>query len=227
MKDLIDFLRDLERNNNREWFQENRAWYDQTRSRWNDFCQELIAEVGKYDDDIARLTVRDCTYRINRDTRFSKDKSPYKTHLGVFMAKGGKRSMHAGYYLHIGTGNGKGYPYECMLASGNYCYDPRTVKLLREDISYGWEEFAHEVLAKADPRMVPEMDGALKRVPREYAADAPYADWMRMKAYGLGMHVTEDFVTAPGLAQRAAAIFESTKPFVDYINRAVDFDEEA
>lgn len=121
MKEILNFLRDLEKNNNRVLFNTNKERYQKVLKKWNAFCESLITEIGRFDADIAPLTIKDCTYRIYRDTRFSKDKSPYKTHFGVFMAGGGKKSMHAGYYFHIGTGNGQEYPHAHMLASGKYC----------------------------------------------------------------------------------------------------------
>ena len=223
MKEIIQFLRDLSCNNNKEWFTANKDRYKKIQAQWYAFCEELIAEIGKYDSDISRLTIKDCTYRIYRDIRFSKDKTPYKTHFGVFLAPGGKNSMHAGYYFHIGTGGGNSYPAAHMLASGNYCYDSKAVKVLREDISDGWEEFQKEVLQKADPSFVVDMDGALKKVPKEYPADAPYADFMRLKSYSMVTYVDDKFITSPDLAKRVATMFQTTKPFNDYINRAVDY----
>lgn len=226
MTELILFLRDLEQNNNREWFNANKLRYMRVQQQWNAFCEELMGEVGAYDADVAKLTLRDCTYRIYRDTRFSRDKSPYKTHFGVFLAKGGKKSMHAGYYFHLGTGRAAGYPHAHMLAAGNYCYDKRAVKLLREDISDGWQEFQTTVLAQAAPDFRPDMDDALKRVPQGFDANAPYADWMRLKSYCLVAAADDDFVTRPNLARRVAEKMKTTKPFIDYINRAVDFANE-
>lgn len=226
MNEILQFLRDLNQNNNREWFHANKARYTESQTRWNAFCEELIREVGKFDPNIAPLTLRDCTYRIYRDTRFSKDKSPYKTHFGVFLAKGGKKSMHAGYYFHVGTGQGTSYPHIHMLAAGNYCYDKHAIDLLREDISDGWDEFQHDVLAKADKRFEVDWSDALKRVPKPYDATAPYADWMRLKAHCLNAYVDDAFILADDLAQRVAALFRTTQPFIDYINRAVDYAAE-
>lgn len=225
MKEILAFLRDLQANNTREWFTANKSRYQEIQKKWNSFCEELICEVGKYDEDIAKLTVKDCTYRIYRDTRFSNDKTPYKTHFGVFLCPGGKKSMHAGYYFHVGTGGAEGYPFAHMLASGNYCYDPKVIKLLREDISDGWDEFS-AILEQAGPDFKVDMDGALKRVPKEYPADAPFADWMRLKSYCLVTNVDDKFITAPNLAQRVAASFKGTKPFLDFINRAIYYTEE-
>ena len=223
MKTVLQFLRDLAQHNDRAWFNEHKERYLAVQQRWNEFCESLIGEIGAFDPDIARLTLRDCTYRIYRDTRFSPDKSPYKTHFGVFLAPDGKKSMHAGYYFHVGTGESNEYPQGHMLAAGNYCYEPKAIQILREDISDGWESFQNEVLAVADPRFVVDQEGALKRVPKEYAPDAPYADWMRLKSYCLVMNVDDDFITRPDLAKRVADLFRTTKPFNDYINRAVDF----
>lgn len=223
MKEIIAFLRDLQQNNDKVWFEANKARYQKVQAKWNAFCEQLIQEVGAFDPDIARLTLKDCTYRIYRDTRFSNDKTPYKTHFGVFLCPGGKKSMKAGYYFHVSTGEGPDYPFAHMLAAGNYCYDKAAVKILREDIAYGWEEFNKEVLGAADSRFVPEMEGALKKVPREFDPSSPAADWLRMKNFCLNRYVQDDFVTAPDLAGRVAEIFRTTKPFIDYVNRAVDF----
>ena len=226
MDEILQFLRDLQANNSREWFAANKNRYKKVQGIWNEFCLELIHEVGTYDPDIAQLTLAQCTYRIYRDTRFSNDKSPYKTHFGVFLAPGGKKSMHAGYYFHVGTGETGDYPHAHMFAAGNYCYDPRTVKILREDISFGWEEFRDEVLGVADSRFeISEMD-ALKKVPKGFDATAPYADWMRQKAFCLAFNIDNNFLLQPNLAKRVAEIFRTSKPFIDYVNRAVDFTEE-
>lgn len=226
MKEIINFLQEVDRNNNREWFAENKEWYKKVQAKWNKFALELIQEVGKFDEKIKPLTLNDCTYRFYRDTRFSKDKTPYKTHFGVFMSPGGKKSMHAGYYFHISTGNTNTYPDAHMLASGNYCYDSNAVKIIREDISDGWNEFETDILQKVDSRFVLDMEGALKKVPKEYDNNAPYSEWMRLKSYCLNAIIDESFITAPHLATRVADIFETTKPFCDFINRAVDYANE-
>lgn len=226
MKDILKFLRELSCNNNKEWFTANKGWYQEVQAKWYAFCEQLIAEIGQYDEDIAKLTIKDCTYRIYRDTRFSKDKTPYKTHFGVFLAPGGKKSMHAGYYFHVGTGGEDSYPSAHMLASGNYCYEPKAIKILREDISFGWDEFKSDVLDSADSAFSIDMSEALKRVPKEYPADAPYADFMRLKNYCLIMNIDDEFITSSDLAKRVAALFKTTKPFNDFINRAVDYARE-
>ena len=91
MQQIIDFLRQLQANNNREWFAEHRDEYKAAQARFNTFAEALVGEIAKFDPSVAGLTARDITYRIYRDTRFSKDKTPYKTHLGAFICSGGKK----------------------------------------------------------------------------------------------------------------------------------------
>ena len=110
-----------------------------------------------------------------------------------------------------------------MLASGNYCSDPAVVPILREDISDGWDDFSSNVLGVADKRFSIDMDGALKKVPKGYPTDAPYADFMRLKNYCLVATVDDDFIPSPNLARRLAEIFHTTKPFNDFVNRAFDY----
>ena len=226
MQDIINFLQEVDKHNNREWFTTNKDWYKRVQAKWNNIAIDLIQEVGKFDSKVKNLKLTDCTYRFYRDTRFSKDKTPYKTHFGVFIAPGGKKSMHAGYYFHVSTGTTDKYPNAHMLASGNYCYDSNAVKIIREDICDGWNEFEKDVLRKVDTRFVVDMEGALKKVPKGYADAAPYSDWMRLKSYCLNAVIDNDLITSPNVVKRVAEIFETTKPFCDFINRAVDYANE-
>ncbi|MBR4088430.1 MAG: DUF2461 domain-containing protein [Bacteroidales bacterium] len=103
MKEILDFLAELSQNNNREWFNANKEKYLQVREKFEAFAQQLIEKISSWDEDVAasQLQVKDCTYRIYRDTRFSRNKEPYKAHMGIFICKGGKKSPNAGYYLHL------------------------------------------------------------------------------------------------------------------------------
>lgn len=226
MQEIIRFLQEINQNNNKEWFSEHKDWYRKTQLKWNNFAIELINEVGKFDSQIKKLSLNDCTYRFYRDTRFSKDKTPYKTHFGVFMSPGGKKSMHAGYYFHLSTGSTTTYPNAHMLASGNYSYDTNAIKIIREDISDNWNDFNKDILLKVDPCFILDTENSLKNVPKPYDAKAPYSDWMRLKSYCLNAVVDDSFVTSPHLVQRLAELFETTKPFCDFINRAIDYANE-
>ena len=130
MKEIISFLRRLQCNNNREWFNAHKEEFLKHQARFHELVEEVIKEIATFDSDVANLTPKDCTYRIYRDVRFSSDKSPYKCHFGAFITKGGKKSGYSGYYFHISTGGGEEYPYCHMLAAGDYCCEPKVLKIL-------------------------------------------------------------------------------------------------
>ena len=221
MKELITFLRQLSANNNREWFNAHKEQFLQLQARFHAFTEELIAEIAAFDPSVNGLTAKDCTYRIYRDVRFSDDKRPYKTHMGAFICPGGKKSGFAGYYFQVSTG-GDEYPGAHMLATGDYCHSPEALRILREDIAYGEGDF-EATLRQAAPGFRLDRDGALKRNPKGFPADAPYSEYLRLKAYCLCLIPDEEFVCVPHLAQRVAALFQTTKPFLDYINRGIAF----
>ena len=225
MKEIITFLRRLQANNNREWFNAHKAEFLKHQARFHELVEEVIREVSQFDADIAGLTAKDCTYRIYRDVRFSADKSPYKCHFGAFLAKGGKKAGNAGYYFHISTGGDDCYPYCHMLATGDYCYEPQVMKVLREDIYNGEGDF-DAVVKQADASFTLDQEGALKRNPKGFPADAPYSEYLRLKFFCLTAMPDDNFWEGEGLAKRIATKFATTKPFLDYLNRAIEFVRE-
>lgn len=102
---VFEFLRDLKTNNNREWFQANKDRYERARKAFESFINDLIPMVRTIDPLVDMITAKDCVFRIYRDVRFSADKSPYKPNMGAYIARGGKSSQMAGYYVHFEPGN--------------------------------------------------------------------------------------------------------------------------
>ena len=225
MKAIIHFLRQLQANNNREWFNAHKEEFLKHQARFHELVEEVIKEIAVFDSDVVGLTPKECTYRIYRDVRFSADKSPYKCHFGAFINKGGKKSGYAGYYFHVSTGGGEEYPYCHMLAAGDYCYKPEVMKILREDICNGEGDF-EEVVNRADASFRLDKEGALKRNPKGFPADAPYSEYLRLKFFCMTAIPDDNFWEGEDLAKRIAGKFATTKPFLDYINRAIDYERE-
>lgn len=221
MKQIIDFLRELKQNNNREWFNVHKEEYLIVQTYFNRLVDELIEEIAQFDPSVSGLKAKDCTYRIYRDVRFSQDKSPYKTHMGAFICPGGKKSGYSGYYFHIGTG-GEGYPAAHMLATGDYCSTPEALKILREDIAYGQGDF-EETLRVATPEFLLDYDGALKRNPKGFPEGTPFEKYIRLKAFCLCHMPDEAFMFGDNLPQRVAELFRKTHPFLQYINRSIAY----
>ena len=219
MKEVLRFLRSLSLHNDKVWFEAHKADYLKAKATVGELAAELIEGIRSFDDIIGPLSASDCTYRIYRDVRFSKDKSPYKTYMGIFVNRGGKKSGYSGYYFHI-DGNG-----DHMLAVGNYYTEPRVLKTLREDIELGGGDFRRIVDAAA-PGLVLDTADSLKKVPKGFPADSPDAKFFKLKNFSLVMNLDDGFILSPGLAERTLDIFRTGKPFLDYVNRAIDFCRE-
>lgn len=225
MKQIVAFLRELQKNNHIEWFHAHRKEYEEARDRFQLFAQRLIDGVGEFDESVRGLELKDCTYRINRDIRFSADKSPYKTHFGVFIAPGGKKSGRAGYYFHLSVG-GDGYPDANMVAIGHYCYDKKVVEIVREDLMDDGGRFDALVRTGAKDGLRIEMEDMLKKVPKEYAQCA-YPDYIRLKNYCLSRWLDSSSVDdAESLLNYLLDVFRRNKSFIDYLNQVIDYTRE-
>jgi uncharacterized protein (TIGR02453 family) len=219
MKQVLRFLHSLSLHNDKVWFDAHKADYLKAKNKVDELAVKLIEGIRSFDDTIGPLTAADCTYRIYRDVRFSKDKSPYKTHMGVFVNRGGKKSGYSGYYFHI-DGNG-----DHLLAIGNYFTEPRVMKILREDIEMGGGDF-RQILAGLAPGLELDMEDALKKVPKGFPADSPDAEFFKLKNFCLLKRLDKDFILSADLADAILDIFRTGKPFLDYINRAIDYCRE-
>lgn len=221
MQQTIDFLKELSENNNKEWFDANRERYINAKNEILTLSSELIEGVRSFDPNIGALTPASCTYRIFRDTRFSSDKSPYKTQMGIFINRGGKKSGYSGYYFQVSSGND---PYsQChMAATGNHWTDPKVIKILREDISMGGGDF-REILSKLDKRWFLDKGQMLKKVPAGFSPDSPDAEYLRLKLFCLCAYVDDDFVNSPKLTENILDLWRNSKPFLYYVNRAEEY----
>lgn len=222
MEEIFDFLNRLAANNDREWFNTHKDEYLACKARFEGFAMKVMDGIRSFDSSIGELDIKQCTYRIYRDTRFSRDKRPYKTHFGFFAIPGGKKSGYMGYYFQMGAGEG----YEgCFLAAGDYICDKKIVEMLREDIDV---DNGEEFLAALSEAKTFEVDfsQALKRVPAGFPADKPYSPYLRLKNFCLVKPVDPDYFTAPGAIDRLVTDFRTTKPFISFVNRAIAFAAE-
>lgn len=223
MKDIICFLQQLERNNNREWFNAHKSDYLAVQEQFNALAEQIIAGIARFDRSIKGLCAKDCTYRIYRDTRFSADKSPYKTHIGAFICPGGKKSGFAGYYFQVGPEE-DGYTAGNMLAAGHYMMEKQALRTLREDICNGEGDF-ERTLHRARPFRMDEED-RMKRVPAGFPADSPYAEYLKYRTYCLSYSPGKAFMLDEHVVEKTVELFHRTYPFMEYVNRAIAFTRE-
>lgn len=223
MKEVIDFFRRLHDNNTREWFDANRAEWTRVKGRFADFTGQLIEGIASFDPTVRGLRPQDCTYRIARDTRFSPDKSPYKTYIGAYVAPHGKKSGYAGYYFHIEPCADTSV-WSSMLTAGLYCPEPVVLRSVREEILDNGAEIA-AAIREATGFTVCEQN-KLKRTPAGFPRGSEYDELLRLKDFCIQQRITEEFLAAPDLLERTLAEFRRTKHFVGILNRAVRFAHE-
>ena len=215
----LDFLTELKSNNQKEWFTANKARYEAANQEFHRFVDALIGELQKFDPSISHYTAKDCVFRIYRDVRFSKDKSPYKTHFGAHVTAAAKKSeIHAkaGYYLHLEPG-------QTMLAGGAYLPETVWLKAIRQEIAYNTAEFKDILHRPAFKQYFGEIEGEkLKNMPKGYAADHPAIEWLKQKSFLATHPCTDELVLSDGFLKHCAAVFEALLPFDSFLNRAMD-----
>ena len=226
MKTIFRFLRELAANNNRQWFQANRQWYDEVRTRYEETVRALLLRIAQFDPTVAHLDVKDCTYRIYRDVRFSPDKSPYKRHLGCYISAKGKQSLHAGYYLHLQPADtdAKDTDFDGSFAVGGTWYLPSAVlKEVRMSILEDTATFRSIVEDKEFRRTFPTVGyELLKTMPKGFPKEFPHPEWLRPRIYSCGHQLGEDFFDSPHWLDDLAHIFQVSKPFVDFLTDTID-----
>ncbi len=207
------FLSALKTHNDRDWFQAQKADYLEAKAEFEGAVEELISRIGAFDPAVKGLDPRKCTFRINRDTRFAKDKSPYKTNMGAHIGPAANKFHEsAGYYLHLEPGNS-------FLGGGSYMPSPAWLKAIRQAIAEDGKFFKRILSAAAFKRNFGEMEGdKLKTTPQGYGADHLHIDLLRYKNF-LAMHRLKDAeVTAGTFAKEAAAVFKALQPFNRFLN---------
>lgn len=220
MEEVLDFLRRLSDNNDREWFDAHRTEWAHVKGLWADFTAELIEGIASFDPTVRGLRPQDCTYRIARDTRFSADKRPYKSWIGAFIAPRGKKSGYAGYYFHVEP-VGDGLLGNHLLAAGAVCIEPQVLRSIREEVLDHGAEMLQSIDAARGFRL--DTTNRLKRVPTGFPADSEYAELLKQKDYCLEKTVPEEFVLSDNLPERLVEEFRHTKPFLDQLNRAIQY----
>ena len=212
-KIILEFLSALKEHNDREWFQANKPAYDKAKQEFESFINQLIPGIRSFDPTIDMITARDCTFRIYRDVRFSGDKSPYKPNMGAYIARGGKNSSLAGYYVHVEPGMS-------FLAGGIYMPPADTLKRIREEIFYRTDEFKSIIQNRDFTRYFSAFDESdkLKKPPKGFSADFPDIELLKFKSYAVMHAVGDDLILSDGYVNYATACFRNLYPLNHFFN---------
>jgi len=213
-KSTLDYLKAIGKNNNRDWFLKNKELYNEARGNFESFVQNLLNEITVFEPVMKGLEVKSCVYRFNRDIRFSNDKSPYKTHFGAFMVRGGKKNGDklAGYYFHIEPG-------KSIIAGGAYMPPAPWLSAIREKIDYDPAEIREIIKNKEFIKYFGKIDGEkLKKAPKGYPTDHPDIELLKYKSYLVFNEVKDDFVVSNDLFNHTIKVFKAMKPLNDFLN---------
>lgn len=214
---IFEFFRGLSLNNNRDWFQENKKQYEKVKKETELAAAALIKNVGVFDAPIGQLQPKDCIFRINRDVRFSSDKSPYKTNTGIFFVKGGKKSPYAGYYLHLEPG-------KSFIGGGVYMPSGPALKAIRTEIMYNFPSFQKIMNSPDFKRYFNGLDnhGRLSRPPKDFPADFAGIEILKNKHFVVGHYISDEIACDGNLLNYATAVFRSMKDFNGFLNEGLN-----
>jgi len=220
MKNLINpetlnFLSTLEINNNREWFNENKQLYLQAKENVENVVNEIISGVSEFDKSVERLEAKNCIFRIYKDTRFSKDKTPYKTNIGASLVEKGPKTLnHAGYYVHLEPG-------KSFLAGGVYMTEPKNLKAIREKISSEGKDFL-KILNKKSFKDHLELRGdRLIKVPQGFDKENPMGDYLKFKQFTVFHPLSDAAVLDENFVKNTVKVFKEIYPFNQFLNDAI------
>jgi uncharacterized protein (TIGR02453 family) len=218
-KSTIEFLKNLKLNNHKEWFDANRKVYEAAKADYLQLVSYVLKGLVANDDSLALLQPKDCTFRINRDVRFSKNKDPYKTNMGAGFSKGGKKMMLAGYYFHCEPG-------ASFIAGGVWMPMAPELKKVRQEIDYCFDEFKEIVTNKTFVKTFGGLehgeDVMLKRAPKGYEEDNPAIDYLKLKSFIVSTPISDADLNSPKLVQKIVGACAQMQPLVYFINRGIE-----
>ncbi|NBL64504.1 TIGR02453 family protein [Flavobacterium sp. NST-5] len=217
-KKILQFLNDIKENNNREWFHANKSFYEEYKTAYSKLIQEFLNEMIPLDESLRHLEVKDCSFRIARDIRFSKDKTPYKTHLGIWLSGGTKNTNLPGYYIHIEEG-------KSFIAGGVWWPDHLDLKKIRKEIAYFYEDLEEIVTEKNFVKEFKSLDidenNSLKTAPKDFDKNHPAIQYLRLKSFTASQVIDNQLLTDKDFVKKVTKKLILLKPLNDFLTRAL------
>jgi uncharacterized protein (TIGR02453 family) len=211
----LRFLKNLKKNNNKPWFETNKRNYLLAKEDLEEFAQQVIDGLGKTDKGIATLKPKDCVFRIYRDVRFSKDKTPYKISMSAAFNRNGKSAPGAGYYFHCEPGSN-------MVGGGTWMPTPEELNKIRQEIDYNFAEWKKILGRPAFKKYFPgSIEGeTLSRAPKDYDDRNPAIEFLKMKSFVVSRELDDATLQSKSLLREVLTTFNAMKEFIDFLNEA-------
>ena len=215
-KSTLEFLAALRKNNNKEWFETNRRKYEAAKEDVKQITEKLIKALGEQDEELGHLLAKDCTFRINRDVRFSKNKAPYKTNISCIFSKGGKKSENSGFYVHI-------EPNEAFIAAGYWEPEAKKLAAVRQEIDYNlgiWNKIISSKKFKSTFENGLSNENILQRPPKGYDVENPAIEFLKLKSFIVRTKITDAQLMDKNFVKTIVGIFIAVKPMLDFLDEA-------
>jgi uncharacterized protein (TIGR02453 family) len=215
MREIYDFLKALSENNNKTWFEQNKNHYEKTKSKFLHITEVLIHEVTSFDREIPFLDPKKCMFRIYRDVRFSKDKNPFKTNYGSYIARDGRSGGNVGYYFQIAPGNS-------FLGAGIFMPDPDKLRAIRTEIFEHPLDFL-EIIEDPDFKNNFKLydEDKLKTAPKGFPKDFEHIDLLKYKSYSPYIEISEEQLFSPDIIETIVNHFRLLVPFNQFLYSAI------
>lgn len=214
----LQFFRDLKENNNKLWFDENREAYEAFRNDYFSLADQLAEKMAIYDTTLEGLTHRDTTFRIYKDVRFSNNKEPYKTQIGIVLKAGGRKRPFGAYYLHI-------EPNMCHVGGGLWMPESHVLFKVRKEIQYFFDEFSNIIESVSFKNLFGGFEDIkgqkLSRPPKGYEADDPAIEYLKFKSLIVSKPIPDSIMTSDKLVPEVIETFKILQPLIGFINRGI------
>jgi uncharacterized protein (TIGR02453 family) len=213
----IQFLKALQKNNNREWFLANKEKYEASKNNFLNFVEHELKAIQKFDNSLNELTAKQCVFRINRDVRFSKNKDPYKNNFGASFSKGAKKINTAGYYFHLEPG-------ASFIGGGLWMPEAPDLQKIRQEIDYSFKEFKGIIGNAKFKNTFGDLtsEAKLSRPPKGYDIDNPAIEFLKLKSFTAIVPIADKDVLDVNIVEQSLTVFKTLSPLVQFLNRAID-----
>ena len=219
----LEFFKELRQNNHKEWFDQNRKRYEKVKADYLNLAGNILEEMKKVDESLDILSPKDCTFRINKDIRFSKDKTPYKTNLGIALHPFGKKMQLAAYYIHLEEG-------QSFVGGGLWMPEAPLLAKLRKEINYFYQDLEGIL---SDPNFIKtygELDvdpgQKLIRPPKGYEAENPAIEFLKLKSFTASRKIPDNMLTSGKLIPFVKESLTTLKPMISFVNRGLMSDDD-
>jgi uncharacterized protein (TIGR02453 family) len=218
----IQFIEDLKKNNNTEWMHANKKRYESFKKDYHAFIASVLAAMKPLDKSLEPLENKNCTFRINRDIRFSKNKDPYKTNIGIWLSTNKNRKNSPGYYIHFEKGNS-------FIAGGCWCPEVEDLKKIRKEIAFFYDDLEtivnHKDFKTEFKSLSREEGNVLKKAPKGYDPEHPAIEFLKLKSFTVSQKIEDRLFSDPDFSKKMAKKLIAIKDFNQFLNRAVETED--